>query len=712
MKSSIASTDSISILKEISNDNDLNRNKFREILKDSFINWDLEQLNEYYDECKLNSSLPEWLRGGIGFLLFSVAVEILPTTNRNQEEKDKLVQLAEEICYSIFENIAIYKFIVSEYRINTVKDLKPESDIEFHKCGTTSYILKMRFTTKFDNKEVALKILKYKYFNNQTINRETKNYQSTYKDDQHMPKIHKSDCAFIIMDYISGITLNECIQDLIPQISSKKEKDKFISKIILEICNILTHFARDKKINHNDLNANNIILHNLELKNSNEYFFKIYLIDFGVNYLINEDIGSSQALDKVGVFIPAEVLMDLGNASIMSDIYSVGVILLKMLINKKDFENSRFDDYIDAIRLDYPVLSSLLDDILDKNPDMRLYDLQRNIKHFHNIKVENIFGNLKGISKVGLKDLNHKFSVLYDNIQRIIKMEFDIIEITGKKKRKKVLFAVEKFFSIISGKSFISTSTNKPIYNYIFDIDDNENLRFKKQIKKLGVRSFIADVSNLLVWVGFIFILSVYWGYKPPFNFRSIGFIDVVSAFVLLSYSMIAVNYYKNVFGSLYTKKLKRLGLLTDFWLRVCTIYWPIPILFAYFKGEHWWAYVAALGTFIVAINNLLNLMLALVAKKRIKDSLDVDLPQLIEDRLKDFKFWWVFMLLYAGAMLSFGIFLNSGGLKDELAFLIITLLVNIKMYLVNCQDQAFNITKALKFIYTRYDRLLRNETN
>ena len=76
---------------------------------------------------------------------------------------------------------------------------------------------------------------------------------------------------------------------------------------------------------------------------------------------------------------------------------------------------------------------------------------------------------------------------------------------------------------------------------------------------------------------------------------------------VLLSFFFLAVRYYLEIFKNLYPKYLngdkkgfRYSGKLTNDWLRFCTFYWPLPILFAFYNGGQWWLYVAFLGTGIV----------------------------------------------------------------------------------------------------------------
>ena len=112
----------------------------------------------------------------------------------------------------------------------------------------------------------------------------------------------------------------------------------------------------------------------------------------------------------------------------MSDVYSLGVVLLELLTvsceeEYSKFETLNFDEYLDKLRLDEPVLTSLLDNILDPNPDLRLFDIQGFIKAgSEKIKV----GSFKYFKKQDKIKITKLFARIYSDLQRNIKLEFDI----------------------------------------------------------------------------------------------------------------------------------------------------------------------------------------------------------------------------------------------------------------------------------------------
>ena len=73
--------------------------------------------------------------------------------------------------------------------------------------------------------------------------------------------------------------------------------------------------------------------------------------------------------------------------------------------------------------MDEPVLTSILDDILDPNPDLRLFDIQGFIKAgSEKIKV----GSFKMFKKQDKIKITKLFARIYSDLQRNIKLEFDL----------------------------------------------------------------------------------------------------------------------------------------------------------------------------------------------------------------------------------------------------------------------------------------------
>ncbi len=699
-------------IKNIISDSPDDREKFKEILGNPLIRLDIDELYDFYNSCKRDQNYPKWNFGALGFLLLSISIEISPEEEFIGDDdvaknKRKAIKIRKSIMDD--EERICYGFIVDEYEIDILKG-KNAQTFEFHKAGTTSYILHLQFNDLYDKQELALKIPKYKYKKNRTINKETENYSKIYHDQEYIPEIFKSSATYILMKFITGTTLLEFIKEKIEKAPNEIKRFRLTYFIINKLIISLVHFSRQYGIIHKDLNPNNIIVNDF-IEVNNQPRCRIYLIDFGVNYLLNDNIGSSQSLDKVASYIPEEVTSNGENASVLSDVYSLGIIILRALTKverDEDFVKSRFEDYRDDLRLAFPLLSPILEDVLDENPDMRLFEMQKEIKRSQQISTGKLFSKIKEQDDAFRIRVNKAFADLYEYIDSIMEIELKVLVKTGIEKKVFFFRALDAASSFLNGQYLavlFNLKTPRARY-YIDEISEEDQSGFQTQTKKLFYWEIVADASNAIVWAGFLFVLAVFLGYKPFFKFREIGFTDMLAAIVLLSFSMIAVNYYKNIFSSLSTKNFNGFWpFVTNKWLRFSTFYWPFPILMAFYLGHQWWAYVASFGTMIVAINNGLNYI---IAKKAVKEIKENKISQIVKDRLKDFKDWWKMMFGLSLFILIVGLLLNEHVLQDERTYLVIVLIVNIKMFTFNCTDWALHVTKTLKLIYFKYDRALK----
>jgi serine/threonine protein kinase len=655
---------------------------FREKLKDPYLNYSLEELKYLYDEKLDEKGVPDTFIKGLGFLIFTLAAE---ETNQdkfpgNSNETGEARQIADEI----LENLKIYDFIKEEYKIDDDFKEKPEC-IRFHKTGTTSFILQINIKTNestiSESRALALKILKYRYIDNKTINDNTLAYQQLYnRNFEFMPRVYQSGERYILMDFIDGMTLDEYMHS--PGFKDSLHPDIIIKSIFLRLCDILKELG-SRGIIHSDLNPKNIILENftrLDRENLRVDEVKLSLIDFGVNYLLNEKIGSSRALTRARVYIAEEVLEDYDNTSTMSDIYSLGVILLELYNVNDRFEYREFDNYLDNIRLEAPVLASILDDILDKNPGLRLFDLQQ--------KYSRDPGQLWNI---------------YADLRRNLELEFKLLELKIKKKLNKfsrlaldVINLISFDFKAIARRRFVEA---KEILN-IRDTRRPGEYSFRTLTKRLGLWSYVGVVSHIFVLCIFIFFTRKY------FNANQLKE-KLPGLLVCMSFSFLALKYYLEIFSNIYPRYLGKLGWITNLWMRFGTFYWPPAILLAFYFDPGWWPYVSSYGTAVVVGNNFLCFMLAKKAEKKIEATFKQTISKNVKQQLNAYKFWWQLMLYYSAALLLLGIFLTQNILNDEWAYMVLALVINYKMYRYNCVKTGPYIRNMLQFYYSRYRRAM-----
>ncbi len=185
-----------------------------------------------------------------------------------------------------------------------------------------------RCTDTIDDREVAIKILKDEYLNNEEFIRRFKNESKAIAMLSHPNIVKVYDVSFgdmiqyIVMEYIDGITLKEYIE--MQGVLNWKEVVHFTTQIL----KALQH-AHEHGIVHRDIKPQNIML----LQNGT-----IKVTDFGIARFSDKATKTmtEQAIGSVHYIAPEQARGDVTDGK--SDIYSVGVMLYEMLTGKLPFE--------------------------------------------------------------------------------------------------------------------------------------------------------------------------------------------------------------------------------------------------------------------------------------------------------------------------------------------------------------------------------------
>ena len=183
-------------------------------------------------------------------------------------------------------------------------------------------------TDIIENKEVAVKILKKEFAENEEFLRRFRNESKAIALLSHPNIVKVYDVNFsdrlqyIIMEYIDGITLKEYIDA--EHVLTWKDSVHFI----IQVLRALQH-AHDRGIVHRDIKPQNIMLFTDGT---------IKVMDFGIAKFAREDNGtqSDQAIGTVHYISPEQARGD--DTDEKSDIYSVGVMLYEMLTGQKPFD--------------------------------------------------------------------------------------------------------------------------------------------------------------------------------------------------------------------------------------------------------------------------------------------------------------------------------------------------------------------------------------
>ena len=184
---------------------------------------------------------------------------------------------------------------------------------------------------KFDNKPVAIKILKEEFSSDDSFRRRFKNESKAVALLSH-PNIVKvfdvsfgSQLQYIVMEYIEGITLKQYIQN--KGALSWREVLSFGTKIL----RALQH-AHEKGVIHRDIKPQNIML-----LNDNK---TIKVADFGIASFSGKGETRTMtdgAIGSVHYISPEQAKGEIVDNK--TDIYSVGVVLYEMLTGRVPFQS-------------------------------------------------------------------------------------------------------------------------------------------------------------------------------------------------------------------------------------------------------------------------------------------------------------------------------------------------------------------------------------
>ncbi|MDE5771541.1 MAG: Stk1 family PASTA domain-containing Ser/Thr kinase [Ruminococcus sp.] len=180
-----------------------------------------------------------------------------------------------------------------------------------------------------DHKDVAIKILKKEYAENEDFLRRFRNESKAIAVLSHPNIVKIYDVGFsekiqyIVMEYIDGITLKEYIEE--EKVLTWKDTVHFV----IQILRALQH-AHDKGIVHRDIKPQNIMMFTDGT---------IKVMDFGIAKFAREEgkTATDQAIGSVHYISPEQASGDVTDAK--SDIYSVGAMMYEMLTGSKPFDS-------------------------------------------------------------------------------------------------------------------------------------------------------------------------------------------------------------------------------------------------------------------------------------------------------------------------------------------------------------------------------------
>lgn len=624
-----------------------------------------EQVRSIYNEAGLN----DWIKGGLGFFLFSRAADRFSKTNDSAQAKEATKYLREESTTS---------FLWSLYGIPPSYPKAMEK--ELYRVGTTSYIINLKSVW-------ILKIIKPQFFNNLGIISATQDYINKYPVTSYAPKIHASDKRFIIMDFVEGVTLREHLQRYFHDVSgwgySQAEKIAEVKSIISHLCHALKSYE-EVGIQHFDLSPDNIILRD---KDRNPV-----LIDFGVNYLLVERIGLSCDFASAQSYIAPELQKNLKGTA-RSDVYSLGIILLEMLSQKK-MESQWISTHLDYAWSKFPDYARIIEEMIDGNQANRFFDVEEgNEKEIYDLITNRVASATQIYNEVYLRKrpswqrIVESLPVfLFGNTRRVIELIRRFLKLRSDREAHPDVRRLTAWALLTEMMHIIIITLFT-----LFVIDD------------LGVAEFLTRLG-LFTLVGGGYISAAIHRFNHGTWIQNLP-----GRLVGLSFSILAAQYYLNIFSTISARRLSK---ITEYCLRLNAFCFSLPILWAIIYNPQDWPLCSAIGLFFVGANNFFSYHTAKTAYNKIQKEFVIPPSASVEDFLNEYRTWWVGILWYVIVLLFAQIVIHRGLAKDIWIYaIVVSLVVNILMLYKNaCTNKAPVIRGGLMRLFSGFERVKNKE--
>jgi serine/threonine protein kinase len=487
------------------------------------------------------------------------------------------------------------------------------------------------------------------------------------------------------MTFIDAPTLSEFMRLKVVREFEPLERLAVFEAVMGGICMALQSCLKQRR-NHLDLSPDNVLVsHTYGRVN------KIWLIDFGVNYLLREGLGVSRA--RAEVFFAPELKRRSALGDDMSDVYSLGMIMMELLLGE-ELKISTYMDRLDKVWESHPEFGEVIEDMIDPQQEdssgvqpinrLMLFDREGNVFETIGYKVEKLVRLRRDRSTIP-----HPLLQLTDVLQNFVPIA-----------------------TLIQLSSDWVRSKNRPA-------------------RRLYLWLWGAHLVELVTIFAFVvFMLFPFW---PLYNWRacsSIGgcLLNIQSPplprfngalagrvngflpgrLVALSFSLVLTAYYANIFSTIQTKHLSSsdrrwLPVLVDIIMRTCPFFGAVPVLWAMIVDPKAWPFCSALGLAMVGLNNWWSYRFVRYALDKMKTQLRCPFTKSVEDQINQFSSWWWMIALYSASLVVVGSLLVLGAAKDEWLYAVfVVVFVNfLKMQMDNCGESAPGVRGLLRRLAT-----------
>lgn len=618
------------------------------------------------------------LRAMAGFqLLVAAAIQAKGDGNQPELRESKILEPD-----AYLEDPVVRKYILDDY-CRLSDDWKSYvKNLRFHAVGTTSLIF-VSYNSNF-----ALKIIQPRFRNAPTITTATKAYREQFKNaGKFAPKIYDSEDLWILMEFIPGDTLTLFTREYLhgPPKNTQAPANRIdtISAIFNKLCDALTDCSAHN-IHHLDLSPDNVIV-----QHSDGTVQSIRLIDFGVNFLLKAHIGSGEKLSRAECFIAPELEAGMPKSPEMADIYSLGMIILEMVADRK-IESDQLNDTLDHVWASDDSLGALIEDMIDRDAADRLIGFDRH-SVFDSAKVAlNEAVKLIKLSKQPSRPL---YRILGEFINGIL--PFDSFEELRRRWKEAAALRSSHFKFLFHWSIVVQSACLLAIAAFFWTVVAVPVAR-------------LCDIGNHCVLPVNVPPLPI----SPTLAANRIALLP--GRWLAFSFSIVLSRYYANIFATLSPSRIRMaeirtLAVLTGFVMRAFPIFCIITAYFAIVFDPKAWAYWSAFGMIGIASNNFLSYRMAVRTNTLVQQKgLYMRPSTYLKDEVTKFGSWWSMVTVYGFCLWALGFLLVHGYAKDEWLYaLLASICLNLILMLrQHCTKRAPGIRTMLRRIIWRLERL------
>ncbi len=527
-------------------------------------------------------------------------------------------------------------FIRSAYEIFD-QELSGNPHIRLHEVGTTSYILRL------NTGDLALKLLKPSYVGNRQIESIMSSYEATYgglaDELNHFPVVRSSGPRYLLMSFVHA----QPLQSLLDVDTNDASRIFMLRSIVVELCGILQTLHRlTPPVHHGDISPSNLLVAT-QVNEHGQPEYRLTLIDFGLNYLLTESLGSGTFRDQWSRTAPE--LQWGAEPTALGDAYALGVLTAQGVL-ARDYDSADVVTTIDRVYKRYSELGDVLEDMLDPMPGRRLEGVPRD---------QDLFQTVADRISVALEAAE---STARDEAHPFLRLMIPILELP------------------FPGSGPILTALRRR--------------RYVELMKQYGNRALLFPVmATYLLNVAVLFAI-----YHRVQRGGLASWVAVVPGLlVAASFSILASKYYMDIFSRV---SVGRLAPATEVCFRMNAFVFAVPILLTVVLNDNLWSLAAAVGVYWVACNNVLSYKFCANGITSMKES-NQRISHDMEAGTERFFGWsWIAIAYMLGlALVALG--LGAGWLHDIWAYAIfVALVANFKMYFFNCSRDAPLMRTAL----------------